>query len=303
MAIKTIVVGIDFSEESEIALAQAHEIGRHTGARVVLVHAGVVPEEPIGVPEGMSSTVDAYRSELRERLSKDRQTLEDIRERRSGQGAELSNMVIEGFPDTALCKASQDLDADLVAVGTHGQTGLKRFLLGSVAERVVRLCGCKVLVARKGSEVYEKILVATDFSENAHEVLEAAIEVAGPKAHIDLLYCWNLPVMTSSYYAPATAETGVTGPLRDSIIQAAEEKAKALIAEFERDDLEIGFTTVQAPPAYGIQEKAEDGKYDLVVMGSHGRRGVRRWILGSVAEVTVRHAPCSVLVVHPEHDD
>ncbi|MBT8492153.1 MAG: universal stress protein [Deltaproteobacteria bacterium] len=300
MAIKTIVVGIDFSEESEIALAQAHEIARHTGARLVLVHAGVVPEEPIGVPEGMSSTVDAYRSELRERLGKDRETLESIRQRRLGQGAELSNMVIEGFPDTALCKASEDLDADLVAVGTHGQTGLKRFLLGSVAERVVRLCSCKVLVARQGKDVYGKILVATDFSESAHTVVKAAIEVAGPGAQIDLLYCWNLPVMASSYYAPASAETGVTGPLREGIIQAAEEKAAELIKQYQQDDVELSFTTVQAPPAYGIQEKAEEGKYDLVVMGSHGRRGVRRWILGSVAEVTVRHAPCSVLVVHPE---
>ena len=59
------------------------------------------------------------------------------------------------------------------------------------------------------------------------------------------------------------------------------------------------FSTVQAPPAYGIQEKDEVNGLDLIVMGSHGRRGVRRWLLGSVAEVTVRHAPCSVLVVHP----
>lgn len=298
MSPKTIVVGIDFSKESEIALNQALEVARHKGAKLVLLHAGAIPDEPLGVPDSMAATVDAFKAELKDRLHQDREQLEKLRERRSGQGAELANMVIEGFPDTAICEAAEELGADIVAVGTHGQTGLKRFLLGSVAERVVRLCSAQVLVARPGKDVYERILVPTDFSANTKDVVEAAIGVAGPDATIDLLYSWHLPLMASSYYAPAASQEAVVGPIRDGILQAAEEKAAELIEEYSDRGVTLTFSTVQAPPAYGIQEKAEDGSYDLIVMGSHGRRGFRRWLLGSVAEVTVRHAPCSVLVVH-----
>jgi len=298
MSLKTIVVGIDFSNESEVALNQALEIARHNGAKLVLLHAGAIPDEPLGVPDSMAATVDAFKAELKDRLHKDRERLEELRERHDGQGAELANMVIEGFPDTAICDAVEELQADLVAVGTHGQTGLKRFLLGSVAERVVRLCATRVLVARPGNDVYCRILVPTDFSAGTDAVIEAALDVAGPEASIDLLFCWHLPLMASSYYAPAASQEAVVGPIRDGIIQAAEEKAHELIAKYKDRGVKMTFSTVQAPPAYGIQEKAEDTRYDLIVMGSHGRRGVRRWLLGSVAEVTVRHAPCSVLVVH-----
>ena len=225
MSLKTIVVGIDFSKESEVALCQALEVARHNGAKLVLLHAGAIPDEPLGVPDSMAATVDAFKAELKDRLHKDRERLEQLRERHSGQGAELANMVIEGFPDTAICDASEELEADLVAVGTHGQTGLKRFLLGSVAERVVRLCGARVLVARPGSEIYNKILVPTDFSASTKRVLESAIAVAGPDAEIELLFCWHLPLMASSYYAPAASQEAVVGPIRDGIIQAAEEKA------------------------------------------------------------------------------
>jgi len=298
MSLKTIVVGIDFSNESEVALNQALEVARHSGAKLVLLHAGAIPDEPLGVPDSMAATVDAFKAELKDRLHKDRQRLEELRERHDGQGAELANMVIEGFPDTAICDAASELQADLVVVGTHGQTGLKRFLLGSVAERVVRLCQSGVLVARPGSDIYSRILVPTDFSAGTDKVIETALDVAGPDASIDLLFCWHLPLMASSYYAPAASQEAVVGPIRDGIIQAAEEKAQELIAKYKDRGVAMSFSTVQAPPAYGIQEKAEDNHYDLIVMGSHGRRGVRRWLLGSVAEVTVRHAPCSVLVVH-----
>lgn len=303
MSPKTILVGIDFSDESEVAAAQALEIARHAGAKIIFLHAGAIPDEPLGVPESMSATVDAFRAELQDRLHQDRERLEQLRQRFSGQGAEISNMVIEGFPDTGIVEAADELDADLVVVGTHGQTGIKRFLLGSVAERVVRLSRANVLVARKGKDVYKNILVPIDFSPMTDQVIETALSIAGPECSVELLHCWHLPLMASSYYAPAVSDEAIVGPIRDGLVQAAEERAQEIISRFKDRGVELTFTTLQAPPAYGITEKAEDGQYDCIVLASHGRRGIKRWLLGSVAEMAVRHSPCSVMVVHGEHPE
>jgi nucleotide-binding universal stress UspA family protein len=70
-----------------------------------------------------------------------------------------------------------------------------------------------------------------------------------------------------------------------------------LMPPVSRSDAELRFRQVQLPPARGVVELAHELDADLVVVGSHGRRGVRRWILGSVAEVAARHAPCSTLIV------
>ena len=78
----------------------------------------------------------------------------------------------------------------------------------------------------------------------------------------------------------------------------ARKRGEELIARHHESACKMKFHTVEAPPSQGIQDWLESNQYDLVVTGSHSRRGAARLLLGSVAEMTVRHAPCSVLVVH-----
>ena len=296
---KTVLAGVDFSEHSELAAKQALGIARHVGARLVLAHAGTVPDAFEGIPEAMASTADIYRDELNERLSADRDRLEELRQRLSGQGAEVSHVVVEGFADTAIVEAAEEFDAGLVVVGTQGLTGVRRFLLGSVAERVVRLCRRSVLVARSMPAAgYRRILVPIDFAGYTPRVIEAARTVAAPGARFDLMYCWHLPPLASSTYAPPTTQRDVIRSLAVDIVAHAERKASELVSKlFDASD-DVNISVVEAPPKSGIADRLASEDYDLVVMGSHGRRGIRRWVLGSVAEVTVRHAPCSTLVVH-----
>jgi nucleotide-binding universal stress UspA family protein len=72
-----------------------------------------------------------------------------------------------------------------------------------------------------------------------------------------------------------------------------------MLTERTSADQRVEFTSIEASPAEGLRARAEEKRADLIVIGSHGHRGVRRFLLGSVAETVVRHAPCSVLVVHP----
>lgn len=302
MKIETVVVGVDFSEQSEAAVEQALAIARHAGARLALLHVGLVPESPAGVPDSMTTTVTAYTRVAKEQLARDRAALESLRERIEGQGVAVSQAVIDGFPDTGVVEGAGELGADLTVVGTHGRTGLKRFLLGSVAERVVRLSKNAVLVARdrgkaRGQGVYRKILVPTDFSDTAEKALVAATQLLTPGGEIHLVNFWQLPPMTGAFYAPVKAADDLFAELRQDLAKAAL-RSLGELSERHGKGVTIHVDAREESAAHGIQEWAETHEPDLVVTGSHGRRGVRRFLLGSVAEMTVRHAPCSVLVVH-----
>ncbi|MCG8423887.1 MAG: universal stress protein [Proteobacteria bacterium] len=302
MRLNKIVVAVDFSDESEFAIQQALEIARHTGAHLTLLHVGAVPDHPIGVPATMHTTVAEYLRLVEEDLARDRKRLEQIRERISGQGVEVSQVVIDGIPDQGIRSAADEMGADMIVMGTHGRTGLKRFFLGSVAERVVRLSKKHVMVARPAEQFkggFHRILVTTDFAEVADPVLDMAAAVASSGAEIDVLHCWHLPPMSYPYYAPTKSARDVVNSLRDVIADGTTKMGNELVERHRSKDVKIEFHQLEQAPAQGIQRWIEDHEgYDLVVTGSHGRRGAARLLLGSVAEFTVRHSPTSVLVVH-----
>lgn len=300
MELTKIVVGIDFSDYSTVAADQALDLARHTGAEVILVHVGIVPGST--PPPGEGSIAEWERL-LREQLAEDRRGLEDLRERLSGQGADVSHMIIDGFPDSGLVQAAKEVGAELIITGSHGRTGIKRWLLGSVAERTVRLSHGAVMVARKGAHSaggYRRILVPTDFSEHAREALHTAMVLAGADAHVELVHFWQLPMVGGGYDPGVDATMGSVGGLRGAIESDADRRGQELVNEVASDHLRVSYKTIQAGAAHGIVDRASHASqpYDLIVLGSHGRRGVRRFLLGSVAESVVRHAPCSVMVVH-----
>ena len=86
--------------------------------------------------------------------------------------------------------------------------------------------------------------------------------------------------------------------MRDAVLASAQTQADKLIAAHAAGGRTIHVELVQGPPAQVITEAAERAGHDLIAVGAHGHRGVRRLLLGSVAESTIRHSPCSVLVVH-----
>lgn len=303
MKLETILVGVDFSNESRLAVEQAAALARQCGAKLVLLHVGPVPDMPLPeMPAEVQPALTEYQRYLKERFDVDHGHLVEMRERIAGKDTRVSHMLIDGFPDAGICQAAEELDAGLVVVGSHGRTGLELLLLGSVAEKVIRACPRSVLVARPGPTTggYHKILVATDFTESAERALEAALTMAAPDAQVDLLHCWQLPPMSSSYGPTPRVAVELAGPLADYSRQLGAD----LLARHDRPGVSLKFRLLEATPTQGLLEWIEEeGDYALVVTGSHGRRGIRRLLLGSVAEAVVRHAPTSVLVVHdmPEH--
>ena len=129
--IRRILCPVDFSEPSETALDYAIDLAKKFGADVQLVHVYQLPV--YALPDGAMMAGPEFTTKVTTELSR---ALTELAE--SKTGVPLETHLVEGIPYKEVVRLSEELEADLVVMGTHGRTGLKHLLLGSVAERVVR---------------------------------------------------------------------------------------------------------------------------------------------------------------------
>jgi nucleotide-binding universal stress UspA family protein len=293
---KTIIVGLDFTEASEPAAALAQAYAAAHGARLVLLHASGLTDDAVQAHDEALKLSAPWAEYVADRLRRAEELLDESAQRCRDRGLAVTTKLVHGFADAVLIAAAHDLRADLLIVGTHGRTGTDRWLLGSVAERIARLAPCNVLIARPGEEADgadahartpTRILVASDFSESAERALGAALALAGADAVIEVLHAFHPP----AYYGlPAPAE--IVSQMRERAIH----RAGALLREHAHRGLRVEI--VDGAPVEEVLAALERHEHELLVVGSHGHRGVRRLILGSVAGALTRRSPCSVLVVH-----
>jgi nucleotide-binding universal stress UspA family protein len=296
MALTHILVGVDFTPGSLGAAVRAAEIAAQHGARLTLVHAATVPERP-QVPESMQETADAYVAVLANRLAGDRDRLATLRTELGAHGVEVSQVLVDRFADDALVEAATELHVDLIVTGTSEQSKLRRWLLGSTTESVVRSAPCSVLVSRTGDPErgFQRVMVGTDYSPAAELALERARDIAAPGAEIDVVHCLHLAFPAAQLDQLPLGQDPRT--LHAQLSADALGRGHALVERLGRPGRVMRFTVRDDTARHGLPDLAEEKQCDLVVVGSHGHRGLRRAILGSTTEAVVRHAPCSVLVV------
>jgi nucleotide-binding universal stress UspA family protein len=301
VAVNTVLVAIDFSEQSQVALAHATAIARRDGASLTLLW--VDPDGSSAPAPIIHDAGEAVASLVAEQHAQSAKQLAELVDTAVAAGVETGARIERGHPDEVIVAVGEEISADLIVTGTKGLTGFKRFFLGSVAERVVRTSHTHVLVARGPADVaYRRILVPTDFSAYSRTALRLAVTLVEPGGDIDLFHAWQYPPGTHGL-AAGGEKVGPLADLRDDIIQANDERGADLVSGEVRSDITVHFVQQFGPAGALIQDRIRDQLYDLIVMGTHGYRGFRRFLLGSVAEATVRHATCSVLVVHAGADD
>jgi nucleotide-binding universal stress UspA family protein len=144
-----ILVPVDFSAPSMQALVYARELASKLLARVTLLH---VIQTPLLGGEPTAGMGMAYADLMAQMEADVSQTMADCVERLREGGLECDSLIIHGAPFEQIVEAARARQVDLIVMATHGHTGLQRFLLGSVAEKVVRLAPCPVLVTRSGEE-------------------------------------------------------------------------------------------------------------------------------------------------------
>jgi nucleotide-binding universal stress UspA family protein len=297
MSLGHVLVATDFSPHADVALDRAIALATGEGAALTLLHVATTAATVPAMPEVESAAaleLAAVAEDLEREVSSQ---LADRVTRVRAAGIEPGVELRSGHPDDAIVQVAEELHADLLVIGTHGRTGITRFLLGSVAEHIVRRAHCHVLVARGEpvNGVFHRALVATDFSPGASDALRAAMALS--EGAVDVVHAWQYPVGTWGMHVLAD-RTAAMQTLREALIAGAEQKGSELMQEFGQAGRELRFLIEQGPSANVVTELADRDGYDLIALGTHGYRGFRRFLLGSVAEAVVRHARCSVLVTH-----
>ncbi|EMA24685.1 universal stress protein [Haloarcula argentinensis] len=202
--------------------------------------------------------------------------------------------VREGVVHDAVLDYADETDINLIVMGTHGRTGVRRFLLGSVTEKVVRLADVPVLSvkadAEPGTVSFDDILLPTDGSSGA----EAAIEPAGALASVTDATVHLVSVVDTRSLGVDVGSSVIVDELESVATDAVENTSDRLS--------EMGVETVETAIAHGVPYRAildaiEEADADLVIIGTHGRTGIDRYLLGSVAEKLVRTSPVPVMTV------
>ena len=147
MTVKHILVPTDLSEDADYALVYAIELAQKLQARLILLHA--VDTTPLEVAEIASQRPPSDWQEVETGIE---QKLEASLKRLHDVGLQGETLIVHGVPFQSIIDTAQDKGADLIVMGTHGRTGLPHALMGSVAEKVVRLAPCPVLVTRGTTE-------------------------------------------------------------------------------------------------------------------------------------------------------
>ncbi len=289
MTFKKILCPIDFSPGSDRAMRVAVRLAERSSAELVIAHA-------FHIPPLVFAGEAPFPADMIERMQEDAQrSLAAAAKEATRLGAQrLTSRLLTGLPWDQIVEAVRsDATVDLVVMGTQGRTGLSRVFLGSVAEKVVRLAPCSVLTVREQAGVtpFDHVLCPIDFSESSRHALELAAKLAEPGgAGITLLHVLELPVDYSG------------DPHVPGFIEGLDTKAAHLLEQWGDDvraKVSVPVTirsTIGSPGGQALAALDDDRTFDLVVMGSHRRTGIRRVLLGSVAEKVVRHSACPVLI-------
>ncbi len=290
LGLKTILVPIDFSSGSLHSIQWAKFIARQTKASIHFVN---VHDFGYPVPMALTPPVIGSEAEIKDHLHRDLQAVA------ISQNVLDANFQIRvGRAFDQICQVASEIQADLIVLSTHGQTGWERALLGSTAERVIRHAPCPVLVARKSRSKrkaefkLEKIVVPVDFSTCAARGLEYAVGLARLfGAELILL---NV-VQLHHDLPPVVVYT------HSELSRWAREVAQAHMADLlsATDFGEVKYEAAikMGSPAQKICRYAQQTGADLIVTATHGRTGLRHVLMGSTAEQIVRYARSPVLVV------
>ena len=269
-----ILVPLDGSPLGEAVLTQVRRILFHKDAEVLLVQAVSTPTPA----EGMG--LDLLQAQAQSYLQRTEKDLLD-------QGARARSILRIGAPAEVILNVADEERVSLIAMSTHGRTGLARWALGSVTEKVVHASRVPVLAVRSFSESgaqapradldLKKILVPVDSTAMSLEVVGPAVELARLfGSTVALLHVCRgaacsipIPELTCAY------------------------------DEFRAGGIPLEPLLKEGDPAEQILETCREQAAGLIAMTTHGRVGVARWMMGSVADKLLRAAPVPVLIVRP----
>ncbi len=276
---QNILVAVDGSEESLHAFQEALNLADSRGLTAIAV---APPYEGDLRLVGVQHVKSLMQEPCETALNRAQQMADKA-------GKEVTTACVIGVPHEGIVDFAESENCDLIVMGSKGQGFWERVLLGSVTRRVIGFTKRDVLVIPPHAQLgWQKIMLATDGSENSQPAGNRSLELAQAYgADLELLSILEVPAKLSSN--------------TDDVLKELRQSKKDLLAEIGAQAEALGIKTScslsQGYPARTIVAKAKDLGASLIVMGSHGRTGLSRLLMGSVTERVVGMAPCPVLVV------
>ena len=289
---ETILVPTDGSEHAIRAAEHARHLARAFDATVHVVSAADV--QTAGGMFNAGGVDEAFV----ERIEAENEQAIKATEAIFKESDSLRTAVLRGRPADAIVEYADGHDIDLMAMGTHGRTGVSRYVAGSVTESVVRRASCPVLTTKAVEESeltgdYGEVMIPTDGSDAASIAIDHGIEIAkraGARVHAVNIIDSGAITLTPGYSAP---------PELLERFEAEGERATEAIAENAADaGLDATTSVREGLPASDLLAYADENDIDLITMGTTGRTGLNRYLLGSTAERVIRHAKMPVLAVN-----
>lgn len=300
-----ILLATDGSKDAELATRAAIELANTTGSELHVVYVG----ELGGVLRAPS---ESELGQFVQRLTRNTHSVlgERIALIAAAGGGVSGDHARVGHPAEEIVVLAQEIGAGLIVIGSRGRGRIRRALMGSVSDSVVRHAHCPVLVVRGGESgrtvlLSKKILLATDGSEDAALAAQTAAGLAqqmGSELHTVYVRPRLVPHRPGYYVGPAIVENAERKE-REVLEREAQRLLDAQTAEVRGAGGNVAEAHLRVgTPDEEIVKLAEELGVGLIVMGSRGRGGVRRALMGSVSDSVVRHAYCPVLVVRKEEE-
>jgi nucleotide-binding universal stress UspA family protein len=298
-----ILVPLDGSAIAQGILPCVKTLARRFGSTIVLFHAAEAPVEPRGrhQKDYAQETMDRIRSLADEYLAGVAKVLRRQRfkvEVKVGLGGVARSV-------TDFAEAER---VDLIAMSTHGRAGVARWMLGSAPDRVLRHAHQPVLLVRPTGDTpvdqkplpLKRIIVPLDGSRPAQAVLPYVQEMA-KTLKLEVVLLQVISAETTVQFAPMGPDTWA---IPTDILQRIDLVASGYLAgvgkELERQGIAVRWDVLRGAAAHRIVEFARETPGSIVAMTTHGRSGLRRWVLGSVADEVVRGSGEPVLVIRPQ---
>jgi nucleotide-binding universal stress UspA family protein len=285
--VEKILLSTDGSEHSEGAVREAIKLAKKCGSKLTVL--SVVDTNP---------EFDTIAPQIVEKKAKEvRSNLDAVQARAKKEGVDCDTTVREGedsykyIVDEAVKNKSS-----MIVMGRRGRTGLKRLMMGSVTARVIGHAPCNVLVVPRAAQLqFANIVVATDGSRYSVAAASEAIGLAKRNGSVLTV----LSVVPSEISTPVDIDFTVSQRelIAEKEMQEAEKNVRAVKEAAQKENVSVKAYIMSGKPADAVIETAKEKGADLIVLGSHGRTGLERLLMGSVAERVIVLASCPVLVV------
>lgn len=298
-----ILVPLDGSALAEWALKPALKLASAARGELILLRSmiPVYTAMPVVADEYEWAWPEYAREQVR---TEAREYLQAVQERYEQPGIALRTMAVEGDTAGMIVDTAREEGVDLIVMSTHGWSGVNKLLLGSVTERVLHDAPCPVLIIR-APQAISRILLTLDGSRLAEQAIEpglALIKAFGARA---TLLSVNEPITISRKLKlqQKWQDSEEGRQLKQQRRDETERYLKDLIARYEEFDGQIAVEVIDGSPVDKILEYVELHDIDLIVMCTHGRTGLRRWLYGSVTARVMRSTTRSMLIIRPPTEE